>query len=113
MINKSETVGIRIKRLRKEGKMTQMQLADKLRVSRTCVANWESGSRMPNSMLVLKIAKIFSVPADYIYGLTSHKYIAKSANYSELDLSKLNGAGMNMLTEFYKYLITKPEYRAE
>lgn len=112
MTNGKETIGIRIQCLRKEKQMTQMQLANKLRVSRTCVTNWERGTRMPNSMIVLKIAKIFSVPADYIYGLTSHKYIAKS-EYSKLDLSKLNGAGMNMLTEFYKYLTTKPEYRAK
>ena len=38
----------RIKQLRKENRLTQVELADKLGVSVSTVAMWETGKRTPN-----------------------------------------------------------------
>ena len=37
----------RLRELRKENAITQAGLAERMNVSRTCIANWESGERIP------------------------------------------------------------------
>ena len=41
-------IGIFLKELRKEKKLTQEQLAEKLNVSGRTVSRWETGSNMPD-----------------------------------------------------------------
>ena len=51
---KAELFGNRIKELRESRGITQAQLADRLNVTRSTVANWEAGNRLPDlSMLAL------------------------------------------------------------
>lgn len=53
--------------LRKEKKMTQESLAAQLGVSAQAVSKWENGS-YPEGDLIPKIAEIFNVSIDYLYG---------------------------------------------
>lgn len=41
--------------------MSQQQLADKLFVNRSTIANWELGRRVPDATIIVRIAKIFGV----------------------------------------------------
>ena len=50
-----------LKKIRTEQGLSQQQLADKLFVDRSSVANWESGRRVPNAMLITRIAESLSV----------------------------------------------------
>lgn len=50
-----------LKQIRTEQGLSQQQLADKLFVDRSSVANWESGRRVPNAMLITRIAESLSV----------------------------------------------------
>ncbi|MCI8403998.1 MAG: helix-turn-helix transcriptional regulator [Clostridia bacterium] len=111
VINLKNTAVI-IRNLRREKGLTQNELAKKIGVSRTCVSNWESGARIPDCVAVIKIAAIFQVPVDYVYGMTDHRYNINIPEYFEIDFSKLNPEGMNMLYEYYKYLINNEKYRA-
>ena len=43
-----EKIGVFIAKCRKEKKLTQEQLADKLNVSRQAVTKWESGQSLPD-----------------------------------------------------------------
>ncbi|OJU95091.1 helix-turn-helix domain-containing protein [uncultured Acinetobacter sp.] len=53
-----ETLGIRLKQLRKEQKLTQQQLADKVGVSKTSVIYWEKDENIPKheSLMLLSNA---------------------------------------------------------
>jgi transcriptional regulator with XRE-family HTH domain len=53
--------GETIKTLRSNKNLSQQQLADKLFVSRSSVANWESGRRKPDLVLILRLANIFNI----------------------------------------------------
>lgn len=106
-------IGINIYRLRKENNMTQSALARLMNVTRSCIANWETGARIPSCNHVKQLAAIFHVPMDHIYGITNHKYNVNIPDYFELDLMKLNSKGMHQLYEYYKYLTGNKEYSAE
>ncbi len=56
----------RIRDLRKEKKMSQQDLADKLGVDRTAVVKWESNTHMPRTGRLLQIAKILDCSVDEI-----------------------------------------------
>ena len=50
-----------LKQLRTEQGLSQQQLADKLFVDRSSIANWESGRRVPNALLITRIAETLGV----------------------------------------------------
>jgi transcriptional regulator with XRE-family HTH domain len=53
--------GDTFKSLRTGKNMSQQQLADKLFVSRSSIANWENGRRIPDLVLLHRIARFFNV----------------------------------------------------
>lgn len=50
-----------LRRLRIEGKLSQAQLADKVFVTRSTVARWESGSRLPDVAMISRLAQCLGV----------------------------------------------------
>ena len=52
--------------LRKRKGLTQKQLGDLLGVSRVYIVQLEQGHKIPNAMMILKIADIFSVDIDQL-----------------------------------------------
>jgi len=50
--------GNTLSRLRAERGLSQQELADQLHVTRSAVANWESGHRMPDAGMVFQIAQL-------------------------------------------------------
>lgn len=65
--------GKRIAGLRKEYSLSQPQLADKMSVSQSTVAMWESGKRNVSNEDLLKMASFFNVSTDYLLGNTNNK----------------------------------------
>ena len=53
--------GETLKNLRTNQNLSQQQLADKLFVNRSSVANWESGRRIPDLVLISRISRLFNV----------------------------------------------------
>lgn len=49
---------------------TQVQLAQKLGVTKQTVSNWENDNIQPSIDMLVKLAKIFNVSTDYLLGLT-------------------------------------------
>ena len=101
----------RIRSLRREKRMSQLYLAEKLGVSRSLVSAWENGSCTPDINKIRVMTMLFGVPADYIYGSTDRRYNIKIPNGFEFDLTKLNSAGIQMIHSIYKLLINSDEYR--
>ena len=60
----SDTIGTRILKLR--GEQSQQQLAEAIGVSRELVKAWEGGTRKVKSEDVVKLARHFGVPTDYL-----------------------------------------------
>ena len=58
----------RLRELRKAQNLTQGQLAKKLHVAQTTIANYENGSRLPDIQRVSQLAILFRVNIDYLLG---------------------------------------------
>lgn len=58
----------RMKQLKLENNITTKELADKLKVARTTVSNWENGNRNPDFDTLKRIASIFNATTDYLLG---------------------------------------------
>ena len=63
----------RLVALRKEHSLTQQQLADELNVSRSAVASWENGDRIPDINNLADLSMLYNVTCDYLIGLTDEK----------------------------------------
>jgi methanogenic corrinoid protein MtbC1 len=58
----------RLRELRATRKLRQKDLAEKLGVAQTTVANYEQGSRFPGEQMLERIADFFDVSLDYLLG---------------------------------------------
>ena len=58
----------RLKQLRAEKGMTQVQLAQMLDVSKGTVAMWETSKRKPSFEILSRLSDIFDRRMDYIFG---------------------------------------------
>lgn len=64
-------IGDRIRALRTNSGMTQVELAYKLNISNSTLSQYESGARTPSDDMKLKIAALFQVSTDYLLSGTS------------------------------------------
>ena len=62
----------RIRELRKENKISQIELAEKCMVKQSCVSKWERGETLPDAEMIVLLTKIFNVSADYLLGLKDY-----------------------------------------
>ena len=76
----------RLKELRKKNNITQVQLAEKLGVSKGTVAMWETGKRQPNFETLEELSDIFDRRIDYILGSSNDE---SSPNLTEVDVEQL------------------------
>ena len=76
----------RLKELRKDKNMTQVQLAEALGVSKGTVAMWEIGKREPNFETLNRLSDIFDKRIDYILGYSND---ASSPQFTEEDIDQL------------------------
>ena len=65
----------RIKQLRTDRGMSQVDLAAKLGVSKQSVSNWENDNIQPSIEMLLKLSHIFSVSTDYLLGEESRQFL--------------------------------------
>lgn len=54
----------------KHGKMSQRELAKKLKVTQTSISNWERDQTKIGGEYLIKLAKLFRVSTDDILGLS-------------------------------------------
>lgn len=63
-----KNIGEVLKRLRKQQRWTQEQLAEQLNVSRSQISKWENGSLLPDIQSLEKLCHLFHVSADFLIG---------------------------------------------
>lgn len=73
--------GTRLKHLRKQAGLTQQQLAAQLGITKSVVSFYELQERSPSPEVLIKLAAIFHVSADYLLGLDTRETI----DVSDLD----------------------------
>lgn len=65
----------KIRNLRKNFNINQVELANKLGVTKQCVSNWENDNILPSIDMLVKIAKYFNVTTDYLLELSTNNTI--------------------------------------
>ena len=65
----------RIRELRQLHGLNQVELAQKLGVSKQSVSNWENDNIQPSIEMLIKISHFFSVSTDYLLGEDSRVYM--------------------------------------
>lgn len=63
----------RLKELRKQAHLTQVELASKLVIVQSSYADWERGKKKPTQENLVKIAQILNVSVDYLVGNSEEK----------------------------------------
>lgn len=73
----------RLKELRKDYSITQQELADKIGIVRTAIANYETGRTIPDSDTLTLLAKIFDTTTDYLLGISNIRNPYQNKNIKE------------------------------
>ena len=81
----------RIKKLRKEKKITQIRLSIELEVSQETISAYEKGKYYPSAAILIKLRDIFGVSVDYIIGNTDirtpvEKFLKDGLTSNEIEL---------------------------
>ena len=82
--------GTRLKNLRKQAGLTQQQLAAQLGITKSVVSFYELQERSPSPEVLVKLAAIFHVSADYLLGLDTRETI----DVSDLDEEDVHAVRM-------------------
>ena len=72
--------GERISILRKAKGISQVQLANKIGVSKQSVSNWENNNIMPSVDMVITLADFFGCTSDYLLELNENKMVIETTN---------------------------------
>lgn len=62
-------LGTRIKELRKEFGLSQVELAMRMEVTKQTISNWENENIQPSIDMLVGLANVFNVTTDYLLGL--------------------------------------------
>lgn len=93
----------RLKTLRKQVKLTQAQIAEKLNISQQAYASWERGAKKPTQDNLVKIAQVLNASIDYLVGNSDEHLKEDELDNVEL-LFRMNSNG---LTEEEKAIFKK------
>ena len=64
---------VRLKELRKQAHLTQVELAKRLGIGQSSYADWERGKKKPTQDNLVKIAQVLNVSVDYLVGNSEEK----------------------------------------
>lgn len=102
-------LGNRIRELREQYDINQQDLAKFLKVAKSTLSQYETGSRIPNDDIKKAIAEKFNVSVDYLLGLTDipytvDDYIAKQKKTGTQPATDEYSADERELVELYREL---------
>ena len=86
----NNTIGYKLKTLRKGQKMTQQYVADKVGITRATLSNYEINRRTPDLRTLRKLAECFGVGLDYFGIATADEVLellARAKEVFESDIS--------------------------
>ncbi len=86
--------------LRKQQKLTQIELADKIHYSDKAVSKWERGESMPDVSVFKTIAELFGVTIDFLVTPHEDAEVAKEQTSYAQSVKKKNRLIINFITIF-------------
>lgn len=101
----SNELANRIKELRKNKGYTQKELASLLGIGQTTIANYEQGTRVPDTEKLNKMADLFEITLDYLLG-RSEEISASNKEFKSRDID-IKSAGKDYLDFLLKGENTK------
>ncbi len=115
MNKKNNNLGEMIAQLRKNANLKQGELAKLLKISHSSMSQYESGARIPNDKLKIKIADFFNVSVDFLIGhnprKTENSIVFKTLPKHQQALleicKKLNKNDFNKVLEYATLLSVK------
>ena len=96
----SQTFSETIRRLRVEKGLSQVQLAEQMFVTRSAVARWESGSRMPDAVMISRLARCLGTSAEMLFSLLSEEQEIPNIIMVD-DESIILSGGLSVLEELF------------
>lgn len=69
-------LGTRLKDLRKGRGLTQLQVAQRVGISKAMVSSYELSARQPSYDVLVKLAALFGVTTDYLLGVERERFIS-------------------------------------
>lgn len=81
---------LKLKELRSQAGLTQKQLATQIGVTKSVISYYELQERLPSPEILIKLAAVFHVSADYLLGIEKAKSIDVSGlNDEDIKVVKL------------------------
>jgi len=87
-VTKIRNLGDRLKKIRKEKNLRQIDLASSLGLAQTTIANYEQGTRFPNEKTLSQIADFFNVSLDYLLGRSDTLVNNEDITYQQSDINE-------------------------
>lgn len=96
MMNQTE-IGKFIAKCRKDMKLTQAQLAEKLNITDRAISKWETGKAMPDSSIMLELCEILGITVDELLSgkKTDMHNLEKKAEQDLIDLKRKGKNNIN------------------
>lgn len=69
----SNTFADTIRQLRINKGLSQLQLADQMYVTHSTISRWEAGSRLPDAMMISRLAKCLGTSTEFLFSLISEE----------------------------------------
>lgn len=100
----------RLKQLRTQNKMTQEELGKKINVTKVSISGYENGNRSPDTDTLQRIAEVFNVSMDYLFGRTdAPSPLEKEKESDEIEFEKFISNPEHGI--FFKEYLEAPEER--
>lgn len=68
--------GQRIKDLRMKRNLTQLQVAERVGISKAMISSYELSARQPSYDVLVKLATLYGVTTDFLLGIERGRYIS-------------------------------------
>ncbi len=82
-------IGQRLVDLRKQYKLTQQQVAERIWVNKASISAYELGTRLPSYEVLIKLARLYGVTTDYLLGVSEQHRAISVVGLSEKQISIL------------------------
>ncbi|WP_373895377.1 helix-turn-helix domain-containing protein [Virgibacillus natechei] len=104
-----EQIAHNIRFFRDQQEWTQMELADKIMVSRSVIAKWENHSTTPDISSLMKLSNIFHITLDQLVGNQSyHEELLKDFKRIYSSRSK---AFDEEVVDLIEYIMSHPNFK--
>lgn len=70
-----DSLGDKLKSLRKKKGLTQLQVANRIGMSKAVISSYEISNRTPPYDILIKLASLYNVSTDYLLGLENKRSV--------------------------------------